>query len=99
MRTLGDSLGEKLPFLRRDDERQQIHFPRPVGALGIAVNIVRDAVLFDGAANRAGAVGQFSPTRSRRRLGQARPMAARPPFGVKNFVVTIGVNLIIHKCF
>jgi hypothetical protein len=71
----------------------------PVGSLGIAVDIVGDAILFDGAANRTGAARQCRAAGPRGRLGQTRPMLARPTLGCENFIVTIGVEWIIHKCF
>ncbi|MNJ57317.1 hypothetical protein D3C77_529020 [compost metagenome] len=43
-RTLGDARGQFLPLGGRNQVRQQIQFPGAVGAFGVGINAVSDAV-------------------------------------------------------
>ena len=49
-RALRQSFLEVTPVRRRDQERHHVELPGPIHALGVAVDVVGDAVLADGAA-------------------------------------------------
>ena len=60
LRDPGFDLG---PFGERDQKRQRVHLPPPVGALGVGVDVVGNAVLAD------------LPLHQRQRLAHLRPCA------------------------
>ncbi len=56
---LDQSLFEAAPFVRRDDERHHVELPGTIDALGIAVDVVGDAVFADRAPRVVAPRGEF----------------------------------------
>ena len=50
---LDDAFFDEAPLVGRDEQRDEVDFPRTADALGIAIDVVGDAVLADAALARA----------------------------------------------
>src|SRR5882757_2096035 len=65
------------PLLRRNEQRNRVQAPGPVGPQRVTVNVVADAVLADALPGGLPAVGKFLPAERSQRSDVAIPMGTK----------------------
>src|ERR1700733_3284556 len=74
MGSLNDACFDVAPFVRRNQKRNDIDFPRPICPERITINVVRDAVLANPALGTAPASSQFLGADCPERLHKVCPV-------------------------
>ncbi|MNF45240.1 hypothetical protein D3C84_263680 [compost metagenome] len=86
-RALGNTLGNRLPFLVGYQMRQQVQFPRTVGALGVGVDVVGHAVFLNLPGQQGLALGQLCRGAALQMREQALPMKPHGAIGLEHLVI------------
>ena len=84
---LGDTRRDLAPFVGRNDVRQQVQFPRPIGPLGVGIDVVGDAVFLDLPCQRRLALRQLAWRTALQMLEQAPPVRAHAAIGFEHFMI------------
>ncbi len=96
-RALDDAGGDALPFLGADQVRQQVQRPRPVGALGVGVDVVGDAVFENLPIEQRLALFQLRRAAALEVLVKLVPVRADPAARIEQFVISPRVRRAIGK--
>ena len=86
---LGDAGFDLFPLAGREQQRQWVNFPRPVGTLGVGVDVVGDAVLADLPLHQREAVGHARAFALGERAQEGVPVRARLARRREQLVVTV----------
>jgi len=78
------------PFLGGNDEGQRVQFPGPVGALGVGVDVVGDAVFLDTPLHEGQAVAHLLRRGAVEMVEKRLPVRAHLSPGGQHFVVAPG---------
>lgn len=96
--TLGNPCRHALPFIRRNDVRQQVQLPRAIGTLGVGIDVVGDTVFLNLPGQQGLALDQLRRAAAPHVLVQTTPVRANGSVSVEHFVVsTLGQRVVVKQ--